>query len=338
MARQRDGRATLRDLFQVMRDPTLSAEEKVTWALVRSYERAERGAFVSVETLADHMDAGVRSVERWRSSLISSGLLVRERLRGPKPAEYRAVLPEAPPDMADHHAKAPPQVADQGASTSASGGGARSATGRGAGERSAKRSATSSASGGGQSTGSTGSTEGTDAPLRSASEVRPRVENVTRDEGGGSADEAPRRSPNRAHDTSHRRAGSEGGPAAAGQAIAARFLPLIREKLYVAGPPRDFSESQEVSVLRRLLRHRPADEVEDAILGLAWLRDHGVLSFAEKGETLTTRALYNTHHGLMPVFEFAVHAARKHELVWRPSANRERRASELVEYAMGGVR
>lgn len=118
---RQDGRATLQELFQVMRDPSLTAEEKVLWALYRSYERENRGAFCSVETLADHMSAGTRSVERYRAVLLSGdgertsgGFLRRDRLRGPRPAEYRAVHPEAPP-----------RVTDVGLPSSAMGGGGR---------------------------------------------------------------------------------------------------------------------------------------------------------------------------------------------------------------------
>lgn len=104
------------------------------------------------------------------------------------------------------------------------------------------------------------------------------------------------------------------------QAIAARYLPLIREHLHVAEFPRDWSEDREVSVLRQMLaKGYDPDEIELAILGAAWLRDHGAIEhIAEKGQTLTMRALYDPKgkraRGTGELWKQAVHMARKHDL------------------------
>lgn len=87
-----------------MRDPSLKAEEKVLWALYRSYERPERGAYCGVETLAEHMDASTRSIERYRTSLLRDeegngrGYL-EQKFRGPLPAEYRTRCPAKAPTV-----------------------------------------------------------------------------------------------------------------------------------------------------------------------------------------------------------------------------------------------
>jgi hypothetical protein len=99
-----DGRAALAGIFAVMRDPSLKAEEKVLWALYRSYERRDRGAYCGAETLAEHMDTTTRSIERYRASLLrdedggSRGYL-EMTFRGPSPAEYRACVPSKAPTV-----------------------------------------------------------------------------------------------------------------------------------------------------------------------------------------------------------------------------------------------
>jgi hypothetical protein len=115
-----DGRVTLREIFAVMRDPALKPEEKVLWALYRSYERPERGAYCGKETLAEHMAVSTRSVERHRASLLRDekkqprGYL-KVTFRGPFPAEYRALVPEkAPTAMSE---QAPTQGSEQPQST-----------------------------------------------------------------------------------------------------------------------------------------------------------------------------------------------------------------------------
>lgn len=93
MSRNDDGRATLRDVFSLARDPALEVEEKLVWLLYRSYETSDGGGFPSDETLAWHVGKSARSVRRYRRRLLERGYLEQE-LRGPKPARYRAVLPE----------------------------------------------------------------------------------------------------------------------------------------------------------------------------------------------------------------------------------------------------
>lgn len=88
-----DGRATLRDIFTLLRDAPLEPAEKVLWGLYRSYESADRGAFPGDELLAKHLGRSERSVQEYRATLLERGYLIK-RFRGPKPALYRAVLPE----------------------------------------------------------------------------------------------------------------------------------------------------------------------------------------------------------------------------------------------------
>lgn len=89
-----DGRSTLSDLFELMRDPHLGPEAKVVWALYRSYEGPNgKGAYPGDELLAEHLDRSPRTVQRYRAQLVEGGFLEKE-FRGPKPARYRAVVPE----------------------------------------------------------------------------------------------------------------------------------------------------------------------------------------------------------------------------------------------------
>ncbi len=118
--RSRDGRVTLADIFAVMRDPSLTAEEKVLWALYRSYERPDRGSYCNAETLAEHMGTTTRSIERYRASLLrdedggSRGYL-EMTFRGPNPAEYRACVPfKAPTGSSEQEPRSPDK--DVGAS------------------------------------------------------------------------------------------------------------------------------------------------------------------------------------------------------------------------------
>ncbi len=101
----RDGRATLRDVFEIMRDPHLTEHEGRLWALYRSYDTGE-GAWPGDDVLAGHMGKKIRSVESYRAGLIQKGYLVGT-FRGPPPAAYRAVIPEAPQDLADLDPRTP---------------------------------------------------------------------------------------------------------------------------------------------------------------------------------------------------------------------------------------
>lgn len=90
-----DKRATLRTIFDVLRDPHLEPEEKTLWGLYRSYEGPSgKGAYPGDGLLAEHLDRSPRTVRRLRRRLLELGYL-RQKLRGPKPASYRAVLPDA---------------------------------------------------------------------------------------------------------------------------------------------------------------------------------------------------------------------------------------------------
>lgn len=93
-------RQTLTDIFMVTRDPRLTANELRVWLLYRSYDSKGAGAYPSDETLADHMDKGLRSVQAARAGLIQNGFLI-QKLRGPERARYWAVIPdEAPQETA----------------------------------------------------------------------------------------------------------------------------------------------------------------------------------------------------------------------------------------------
>lgn len=88
------GRATLAAIFEAAQDTELSAEELRLWLLYRAHEFDDgRGAFPGDERLARLMDRSPRSVQRHRASLLEAGYLEQE-LRGPRPARYRAVVPD----------------------------------------------------------------------------------------------------------------------------------------------------------------------------------------------------------------------------------------------------
>lgn len=89
----RDGRATLRAVFAVMRDGSLSAGARVTWALYRSWDSGD-GAWPGDDTMAGVLGVSVRQVQRYRRELMSrKPPLLERRLRGPKPVAYRALPP-----------------------------------------------------------------------------------------------------------------------------------------------------------------------------------------------------------------------------------------------------
>ena len=104
---------------------------------------------------------------------------------------------------------------------------------------------------------------------------------------------------------------------------AARYLPVMREvgfrpSLSPDATPaekkkRHSVEGQDVGIcVQMLAKGADPDETEDAILGLAWLRDHGAITWLPKGEPTSMRALYNTKSGVTTVWSQAVHAAHKH--------------------------
>lgn len=144
-------------MFQMVRDPKLEPGPKALWLLVRSYETDRSGAFTHPDTLARDLGVSSRTVERWRAALVKARYTTVTH-RGPKTAEYRAVLPSDAPTEASEQRRgdrpnAPTHMAEQGGAglsvcTDAHGG---------ARESSAKCSAKSTDTGVGQSTGSTGS-------------------------------------------------------------------------------------------------------------------------------------------------------------------------------------
>lgn len=96
-----DGRATLREMFALLRAPDLEPEEKVLWGLYRSYQSPNgKGAYPGDELLAEHLGRSPRTVRRQRRRLLEAGYLEQQR-RGPKPARYWAVLPDDEGDGAD---------------------------------------------------------------------------------------------------------------------------------------------------------------------------------------------------------------------------------------------
>ena len=86
-------RQTLTDIFTVSRDPRLTSNEVRAWILYRSYDSKGTGAWPSDETLAEHMEKGLRTVQAARAGLITKGFLI-QKLRGPERARHWAVIPD----------------------------------------------------------------------------------------------------------------------------------------------------------------------------------------------------------------------------------------------------
>ena len=124
--RKQDGRTTLPEIFAVMRTAALGPAEKVLWGLYRSYDSGN-GAWPGDEVLAAHMSRKVRSIEDYRARLLDAGFLLKE-FRGPKPAVYRAVIPQeatqnpatlgtqSPAESCDAETKAPQEATQDSAS------------------------------------------------------------------------------------------------------------------------------------------------------------------------------------------------------------------------------
>lgn len=91
-------RNTLHDIFAAARDERLSHEEVRVWLLFRYHDFKDKGTFVGAETLGLEAGMSSRTVERHRSSLVRKGFLA-QKLRGPRPALYKAIIP--PEDYAD---------------------------------------------------------------------------------------------------------------------------------------------------------------------------------------------------------------------------------------------
>lgn len=78
--------------------------------LYRSYESPGSGATPGDEVVADQLGVDVRTVKRRRAALIEKGFL-SQQLRGPKPAEYRAIIPSKEGTQMAHH---PPKKRGRG--------------------------------------------------------------------------------------------------------------------------------------------------------------------------------------------------------------------------------
>lgn len=85
------GRKTIAAFGAIMKDETLTPEEKVLWGLYRAYDFKGRGSWPGDETLAGHMGKSVRSVQGYRARLLEKGFL-EQTLCGPRPAIYKAVV------------------------------------------------------------------------------------------------------------------------------------------------------------------------------------------------------------------------------------------------------
>lgn len=119
---ERKGRATLADVFFVARSRELTSDEKALWIVYRSYEEPGRGAYPGDELLSSHLGKSQRTVQRCRAKLVDKGWL-KQTLRGPMPATYRAAIPaEGSPPVAkqsvatggETRAEASPPMAKQG--------------------------------------------------------------------------------------------------------------------------------------------------------------------------------------------------------------------------------
>src|SRR3990167_495604 len=101
------------------------------------------------------------------------------------------------------------------------------------------------------------------------------------------------------------------------------LFPLIRAHLWVPDgkPPEGWDERREGSVLKRLLIHCSASQLEVAILGLAQLRNTGQIDWLKPGQKVTCRALYHTRSGVSDMFALATSAywATAKKRVMRPS-------------------
>jgi hypothetical protein len=82
------------------------------------------------------------------------------------------------------------------------------------------------------------------------------------------------------------------------------LIGMVRKYLYVPDgqPPAGWSVGRCGSILKRLMnRGYSSNDLEDAIEGLALMRDRGELDWCAPGMKLTMKALYNTRHGVRPL-------------------------------------
>lgn len=95
---------------------------------------------------------------------------------------------------------------------------------------------------------------------------------------------------------------------------------LVRKHLWCPDgkPPAGWDERREGSVLKRLLCHRTVSQIEVALMGLAMVRDLGVVDWLKPGQKVTSRALYNSRSGVSQMFELATRQ------YWRSANNRPR--------------
>lgn len=263
----RDGRASLKAIFAVARTPELSAQEVRLWILYRSYEQSDgRGAYPGDELLANHLDKSPRSVQKYRARLLKLGYL-EQRLRGPNPARYRAVLPD--------EASQPSAKQDQKVSPEAS----------------------CDATEGSQKASQKGSQKASQPTAPEYQEYGEYGE-----EECGRSSPSGRRPPGGAGGEHSRRNGPGPGAALSRedllenglQAVGARFGPPLREHLYTPDghPPESYSEGRDVEILHALLQrgYRP-ERLEVALLGVAHERDAGHLDVAAPGQKVTARVL-----------------------------------------------
>lgn len=262
----RDGRASLKAIFDVARSPELTAAEVRLWILYRSYEQPDgRGAYPGDELLAKHLDKSPRAVQGYRARLLKLGYL-RQKLRGPNPAWYWAILPDEESQPTAKQDQGPSPEADCEASE-----GSQKASQKG----SHKASQPTAPEYG--ENGEYGEEDAEGSSLRSSS-------------SGDTGAEHSRANDRRSVTCLSREQLLAAGP----QAVGARFGSLLREHLYTPDgrPPKRYSEGRDVNILQGLLRggYRP-DCLELALLGVAHERDTGRLDVAGPGEKVTARIL-----------------------------------------------
>lgn len=123
------------------------------------------------------------------------------------------------------------------------------------------------------------------------------------------------------------------------------LMPLVRRCLYVPDgkPPANWSDRQDGSILKELLKSYRARDIEVAIEGLRLLAEHpGVfgdeVSWLRPGEKITLKALYNSRSGVLPMFERARQAYWKHANA-RPARVKDApRAPQHISQVIGGVK
>ena len=111
-----DGRTTLKEIFGVFRESTLSLGEKALWILYRSYDSGD-GAHPGDEVLAMHMGKSIRSIQNYRTRLIERGFLTKE-FRGRNVSIFRATIPAQAPQPTAPPPHTPPYMKSTGSTGS----------------------------------------------------------------------------------------------------------------------------------------------------------------------------------------------------------------------------